>query len=247
MNYMGWDYASTVADEVDRPQRTFPRALAGSVALVALTYVLPIAAVALTGLDANRWDTGGWADVARAVLPAGAAGAAVAFAVTVGGMLGAWGTLNAQMMQYSRLPAVMADDCLLPGVFARRHPRTGAPWVAISACAAAWVLCLGLSFTKLIVLDILLTGLSPLLNSPPWWRCASGNRNCRGLSACRAASPEPWASGFCRWCSSRSRRSATMWNPWAPSTPCNLGASYRRRCTRVLCVHRFRRRRVIAG
>jgi amino acid transporter len=162
-NYMGWDYASTVADEVDRPQRTFPRALAGAVALVALTYVLPVAAVAMTGLDANRWGTGGWADVARAVLPGGAAGAAMAFTITIGGMLGAWGTLNAQMMQYSRLPAVMADDGLLPGALSRRHPKTGAPWVAILTCAAAWMLCLGLSFTKLIVLDVLLTGLSLLL------------------------------------------------------------------------------------
>jgi amino acid transporter len=162
-NYMGWDYASTVANEVDRPQRNYPLALAGSVALVALTYVLPIAAVAMTGLDANRWSTGGWADVAKAILPTGGAGEVLAVIVTIGGMLGAWGTLNAQTMQYSRLPAVMADDGLLPPIFARRRAGSGAPWVAILACAAAWVLCLQLSFVKLIVLDVLLTGLSLLL------------------------------------------------------------------------------------
>ena len=162
-NYMGWDYASTVADEVDRPQRTFPLAMAGAVTLVALTYVLPIAAVAVTGLDANRWSTGGWADVARAVIPGAGMGRAFAFVITIGGMLGAWGTLNAQTMQYSRLPAVMADDGLLPRIFSRRRATSGAPWVAILACAAAWMLCLQLSFVKLIVLDVLLTGLSLLL------------------------------------------------------------------------------------
>jgi amino acid transporter len=162
-NYMGWDYASTVADEVDRPQRTYPLAMAGAVALVALTYVLPIAAVAVTGLDANRWSTGGWADVARAVIPGTGLGQAFAILIAIGGMLGAWGTLNAQTMQYSRLPAVMADDGLLPPLFSRRHAKTGAPWVAILACAAAWMLCLQLSFLKLIVLDVLLTGLSLLL------------------------------------------------------------------------------------
>jgi hypothetical protein len=31
--------------------------MAGAVALVAFGYVLPIGAVALTGLDANRWET----------------------------------------------------------------------------------------------------------------------------------------------------------------------------------------------
>ena len=162
-NYMGWDYASTVADEVDRPQRTFPLAMAGAVALVALTYVLPIAAVAVTGLDANRWGTGGWADVAKAVIPGAGAGEAIAIVITIGGVLGAWGTLNAQTMQYSRLPAVMADDRLLPRVFARRHPVSGAPTVALVSCAAVWMVCLKLSFVKLVVLDVLLTGLSLLL------------------------------------------------------------------------------------
>jgi amino acid transporter len=162
-NYMGWDYASTVADEVDHPQRTYPLAMAGAVALVALTYVLPIAAVAMTRLDANRWSTGAWADVAKAVIPNAGAGQAIAVLITIGGMLGAWGTLNAQTMQYSRLPAVMADDGLLPRWFSRRRAASGAPTVAILACAAVWMVCLQLSFVKLIVLDVLLTGLSLLL------------------------------------------------------------------------------------
>jgi amino acid transporter len=87
----------------------------------------------------------------------------MAVLITVGGMLGAWGTLNAQTMQYSRLPAVMADDGLLPRIFSRRRPASGAPTVAIVSCAAAWMVCLQLSFVKLVVLDVLLTGLSLLL------------------------------------------------------------------------------------
>lgn len=162
-NYMGWDNSSTIAGEVDRPRWTYPLAMAGGVTLVALTYVLPIGAVALTGLDANRWSTGGWADVSRAILPPGMASNALALAITVGGMLGALGSLNALTMSLSRLPAVMAEDGFLPKVLARRHARTGVPWVAILVCAAAWALCLNFSFTKLIMLDVLLTGLSILL------------------------------------------------------------------------------------
>ena len=162
-NYMGWDNSSTIAGEVDRPQRTYPLAMAGAVSLVALTYVLPIGAVALTGLDPNKWSTGGWADVARAIFPSGLGSETLAIAITIGGMLGAVGTLNALTMSLSRLPAAMADDGFLPKVLARRHPRTGAPWVAIMVCAAAWALCLNFSFTKLVMLDVLLTGLSILL------------------------------------------------------------------------------------
>ena len=36
-NYMGWDNASTIATEVERPQRTYPRAMLVAVAIVALT------------------------------------------------------------------------------------------------------------------------------------------------------------------------------------------------------------------
>jgi amino acid transporter len=157
-NYMGWDNSSTVAGEVDKPQRTYPLAMAFGVALVAISYVLPIGAVALTGLDPNRWSTGGWADVARAV----GGGEVLAFAITIGGMVGAAGTLNALTMSLSRLPAVLADDGFLPPVFGRRN-AAGAPWVAIVGCAVLWAFALQLSFVKLIVLDVLLTGLSILL------------------------------------------------------------------------------------
>ena len=42
-NYMGWDNASTIATEVERPQRTYPRAMLAAVVIVALTYILPVA------------------------------------------------------------------------------------------------------------------------------------------------------------------------------------------------------------
>jgi amino acid transporter len=162
-NYMSWDQASTVAGEVERPQRTYPLAMACSILLVTVTYILPVGAVALTGLDPNRWSTGGWADVARAVIQEPAVGVVLAVAITIGGMVGAVGTLNAQVMTFSRLPAVLAEDAFLPKILARRIARTGAPWVAIAACSGVWALSLGFSFTKLILLDVLLTGLSVLL------------------------------------------------------------------------------------
>jgi amino acid transporter len=162
-NYMGWDNSSTIAGEVHRPQRTYPLAMAGAVTLGALTYIVPIAAVAATGLAANKWTTGGWADVARAVMGSGMIAQGVAVGITIGGMMGAFGTLNALTMALTRLPAAMADDGLLPRVFTRRNPKNGAPYVAIFGCAIVWALALNLSFAKLIMLDILLTGSSILL------------------------------------------------------------------------------------
>ena len=50
---MGWDNASTIAQEVERPQRTYPKAMIAAVVLVSLTYVLPFVAVYFTGVPAS--------------------------------------------------------------------------------------------------------------------------------------------------------------------------------------------------
>ena len=157
-NYMGWDNLSTIAGEVERPQRTYTRAMFGAVVLVVASYLLPVAAVARTGLDPNLWTTGGWVDVGRLI-----GGEGLAVAIAMAGVLGAVGTFGALMMSFTRLPAVMAEDGYLPRVFAKRHPRTGAPWVAIAACALLWALCYPLGFERSLLLDVLLTGLSILL------------------------------------------------------------------------------------
>ena len=51
---------------------------------------------------------------------------------------------------------------MLPRLLARRLPN-GAPWVAILACCVGYTACLGLGFVRLIELDVLLYGLSLIL------------------------------------------------------------------------------------
>jgi amino acid transporter len=63
-------------------------------------------------------------------------------------------------MSYSRLPLAMAQDGMLPRIFARVHPKTRAPYVAILVCAVGWAMCLGLGFERLVTIDILIYGLS---------------------------------------------------------------------------------------
>ena len=157
-NYMGWDNLSTIAGEVDKPQRTYSRAMFGAVVLVVASYLLPVAAVARAGIDPNLWVTGGWVDVGRLI-----GGQALAVAIAGAAVLGAVGTFGTLMMSFTRLPAVMAEDDYLPRVFAKRHPVTGAPWVAITACALLWAICYPLGFERSLLLDVLLTGLSVLL------------------------------------------------------------------------------------
>jgi amino acid transporter len=164
-NYMGWDNASTIAGEVDRPQRTYPLAMLLSVLLVAATYVIPVAAAARTGIAPESWDTGSWVDVGRTV---GAAissrlGEVLAVAITAGGMISAFSMFNALILSYSRVPVAMAADGFLPKVLGLRSRRTGVPWVAILVCAVGWGMCMKLGFEKLLLLDTLLYGLSLIL------------------------------------------------------------------------------------
>ena len=90
-------------------------------------------------------------------------GPVLAVAVSAAGAIGALGTFAALMLSFTRLPAVMAADGFLPRIFTRRSARTGVPWVAVIACAIAWAACLPLGFLRLLILDVLLTGLSILL------------------------------------------------------------------------------------
>jgi len=157
-NYMGWDNASTVAREVENPQRNYPLAMMGAVVLVAASYIVTVAAVMRTGIPPQLWSTGSWVDVGRQL-----GGPALGIAIVLGGMICGAGMFNSLVLSYSRVPLAMAEDGFLPRAFARVHPRTGAPWVSIVVCAACWTACLTLGFERLVEIDVLLYGLALLL------------------------------------------------------------------------------------
>ncbi len=158
-NYMGWDNASTIAQEVEKPQRTYPKAMIAAVVLVSLTYVLPFVAVYFMGVPAASFaEDGSWASVAGMVGGKFLGFEWLRFFVVLGGMMSAFGMFNALVMSYSRLPLAMARDGMLPKIFAKTSKRTDAPYVAIIACATCWALCLGLGFKRLVTLDIMLYG-----------------------------------------------------------------------------------------
>jgi len=157
-NYMGWDNLSTIAGEVDSPQKTYTRAMLVAVIFVVVSYVVPVAAIARTGIDPNSWTTGGWVDAGRLV-----GGEVLASAIALAGVIGAVGVFGALMMSFTRLPLVMAEEGYLPKIFTRQTEKSGAPWVAITVCAIFWALCYRLGFESNLFLDVLLTGLSIML------------------------------------------------------------------------------------
>lgn len=163
-NYMGWDNASTIAQEVERPQKTYPRAMIAAVVLVSLTYVLPFVATYLMGVPASAFnEDGSWATVAGAIGGKLLGFEWLRFFIVLGGMMSAFGMFNALVMSYSRLPLAMAGDGMLPKIFGKTSKRTDAPWVSILVCATLWALCLALDFKRLVTLDIMLYGAALML------------------------------------------------------------------------------------
>jgi len=156
-NYMGWDNASTVAQEVENPQRNYPRAMIVAAILAAVTYILPLLAMALAGLSVDSFSTGDWMRAADAI-----GGPLLGLAVVAGGAICGIGMFNALMMSYARLPMAMAEDGMLPRFVARRNSR-GVPWVSVLLCGLAWALALNLKFERLISIDLILYGSSLLL------------------------------------------------------------------------------------
>jgi amino acid transporter len=156
-NYMGWDNASTVAQEVEEPQRNYPRAMLIAAGLVAVTYVLPLAAVGMAGIPADQFSTGAWTDAARELV-----GPWLALCVVLGGTINGFGMFNALMMSYTRVPYALAAEGLLPKAVAWRT-GAGVPWVSVVLCSVAWALALGLSFERLISIDLVLYGAALLL------------------------------------------------------------------------------------
>lgn len=129
-SYSGWNAAVYVGGRVRDPQRTLPRALAIGTALVALFYV---ALNALILWSAPIETLAGRPDVAAAA--AGAIGGATAqrwLSIVV--VLGLLTSISAMTMLGPRVAARMAQDGVLPRVFAR---GSDAPARAIASQSAA--------------------------------------------------------------------------------------------------------------
>jgi amino acid transporter len=104
-NYMGWDNASTVANEVENPQKTYPRVMLLALAAIFLSYVIPVLAVWHLHVQPEVWSAGSWASIAGMVV-----GPWLGFALVAAAMISEFGTFNSLVMSYSRLPVAMAED-----------------------------------------------------------------------------------------------------------------------------------------
>jgi amino acid transporter len=156
-NYTGWDNLSTVAAEVDEPQKSFPRSLAISIPLVTLVYLLPVLAAIKTAPDVSQWTEGSWAGIA-----AKASSPWIGSLVLLAALAATSAMFGSQMLASSRIPAVFAESGFLPKGLATIHPKWGTPVRSIVLCAFLYTCFSWFSFNELITVNSILYGLSVL-------------------------------------------------------------------------------------
>jgi len=163
--YSGYEQLSTVAEEVDNPQRSYPLALAVVVPLSIAAYFVP----ALVGLASagewQSWHSGYFSDVARTI-----GGPWVGTSITLAAMVCNVALLNSTVLTTTRMPFAMAEDGYLPAALTRQHPRYGTPWLAIVASSVIYALLAWQSLIQLISVYTLLRSATTVLTVLSAWK-----------------------------------------------------------------------------
>ncbi len=143
--YAGYEQVSSVAEEVENPQRNYPLALAWVVPLSMATYLLPTACALAALGDWDKWNTGYFSQAATLI-----GGPLLGFAITAAAAVMNLSILNSTILTTTRMPSSMAEDGYLSPFLARIHPKFGTPWLAIMLSAAIYCLLAWHSVTQLI-------------------------------------------------------------------------------------------------
>jgi len=163
--YSGYEQLSTVAEEVENPQRAYPRALAVVVPLSIAAYFLPTIAGLASAGHWDQWHTGFFSDAAR-IIGGSWLGTWMAFAA----MIGSVALLNSTILTTTRMPFAMAEDGYLPDVLTRRHLRYATPWLAITASAVIYALLAWKTLGQLISVYIWLRSATTVLTVLSVWK-----------------------------------------------------------------------------
>jgi len=146
--FMGLESATIPADDVERPDRTIPRATLLGTAASAAVYVL--ATVAVMGvIPAAALATSGapFADAASRMWGPWAAGA-----VAAGAAVSCFGALNGWTLLLGQMPLAAAMDGLLPGLFGKLSAR-GTPALALVLSSVLVTLVVATNYARGLVAE----------------------------------------------------------------------------------------------
>jgi len=148
-NFIGWDNVTTYAGEVDKPVRSYIKAVIIAFAIVIALYFVTMLAAERSGISSTDLKDNGFSAVGMIV-----GGKWLATLIAAGGMVSALGLFSAVLLSVSRVPEVMSNDKLLPKWLHKLHPKFKTPYISIIVCAivvsgmAMW------TFGELLIIDL---------------------------------------------------------------------------------------------
>ncbi len=163
--YSGYEQLSTVAEEVENPQRAYPRALALVVPLSIAAYFLPTLAGLASAGHWEQWHTGFFSDAAKMI-----GGPWLGTWMTLAAMVGNVALLNSTVLTTTRMPFAMAEDGYLSAALTDKHSRYGTPWLAIVVSAAIYAMLAWQSLAQLISVYIWLRSATTVLTVLSAWK-----------------------------------------------------------------------------
>ena len=168
--YSGYEQLSTVAEEVENPQRSYPRALALVVPLSIAIYFLPTLAGLASAGNWESWHTGYFSDAAKVIGGMWLGHPWLGTWMTLAAMIGNVALLNSTVLTTTRMPFAMAEDGYLPAMLTRKHSRYGTPWLAIVVSAVIYALLAWQSLGQIISVYIWLRSATTVLTVLSAWK-----------------------------------------------------------------------------
>lgn len=175
-SYLGFVQIATVAGEIKNPDKNIPRALVGSVLIVAVLYVVAlfVSTSVLSSETLSELGETAMVEVARALV--GDVGALI---VITAGLLATLSSANASILSSSRAIYALSLDDLLPDSISRVNDRFGTPHIALLAVAIpiAGLTMLGrievlaevASLLHLVIYGMICVSLMSLRYQKPYW------------------------------------------------------------------------------
>lgn len=152
-NFIGWDNATTYAEEVNKPVRSYIISLFSALVIVFAIYFIALIIAINSGIVPSLLSEKGFPALGTLV-----GGYRLGATIAIGGMASAAGLYSAVLLSVSRIPKVMADDKLLPAMLNSLHPTFKSPYVSIICCSIVVSGMVIWTFGDLIIIDITLYG-----------------------------------------------------------------------------------------
>jgi APA family basic amino acid/polyamine antiporter len=157
--YSGWNAAAYIAGEIERPQRTLPRALLLGTAIVMVLYLMLNLVFLYAAAPGEMWNVKEVGDLAARRLFGNSAGSMLSTMIA----LALVSSVSAMLMAGPRVYAAMAADHALPTPLAR-YTKRGVPAIAvITQCVIAIICVMAGDLKQLIEFAIFALSISAAL------------------------------------------------------------------------------------